>query len=170
MKNSKKAEIHQVFIYLMVIIVVGTLMLVGYKAISGLLVKSCDVQLTDFKTQLRNSLSRNSNYGVSEVKAFRVPCDYEEICFINAVLPEDPTLFNLDSINYPQIRIEAEKETGRQIFLVKKGGVVEDINFVIDGLEVQDYYFCTGEKGSNFNIKMQGISKGRVLVSDPSAT
>ena len=159
----KKAEIHQVFIYLMVIIVVGTLMLVGYKAIQSLFPKVCDVQEADFKTQLRNSLQRNSYSGASETKAFRVPCGYEKICFLNSELPGD---FDYNDITFSQIKLEAEQKTGRQIFMVK-GSIVVDINFVVDGLEVDNDFFCIDSRGSNFNLKMDGISRGKVLVSDP---
>ena len=109
-------------------------MLVGYKAIGGLIIKSCDVQEADFKTQLRNALERNSYYGASESKAFRVPCTYEKICFVNS------TGVTSDDVDIPQIKAEVTAGTGRQIFMVK-GGLVKDINFVVDGLEVQGKYF-----------------------------
>lgn len=157
----KKAEIHQVFIYLMVIIVVGTLILVGSRAIIDLLGKGCDVQISDFKLELKKAIEGMSNYGSSKQTSLKVPCSYEKLCFLNAT-----GVNTLTNIPIPQIQDEARLGTGRQLFLVK-GESVLDLNYVIDGLEVENKFFCVDAKASRFNLKITGVSRGRVMVTDP---
>jgi len=159
----KKGAVQQVFIYLMVIIVVGTLMIIGYKAIGALINKMCDVNLATFKSNLKTSLQRNSNYGSSEIKSFTAPCSYDKICFLNITGVNQNLLSE-----YPSIKSEYGARTGQQMFFIQ-GKKVIGVNLVVRGLEVKDGFFCINSTGGKFTVKMEGISRGKVLVSDPLA-
>ncbi|MCF7901077.1 hypothetical protein K9L67_02510, partial [Candidatus Woesearchaeota archaeon] len=82
----KKAQTHQVFFYIMVIIVVGAVVLIGYSAIGDILKKQCDISKITFKDDMKEKLDSNRNYGYSENKEIKVPCNVETICFLNETL------------------------------------------------------------------------------------
>lgn len=159
----RHGEVQQVFIYLMVIIVVGAIMLIGYNAIYGLIDKKCDVELATFRSDLRSDLQRNSNFGSSQSRTYNAPCDYVKICFVEQEIIRNGLGVSAGEL-YPAIYQEVSEETGRNIFLIKDG-VAEDINFAFEGLAVPNGYVCISVKGGSFEIRMKGITRGKVEVS-----
>jgi len=82
-----KGQIQQVFIYIMMIIAVGFIFLIGYKAIGGIMDKSCDASKTDFKSQLGSYLSTYKDYGSIDNKRMTTPCSYSMVCFWMQISP-----------------------------------------------------------------------------------
>lgn len=80
---NKKGQIQQLFIYIMAIIVIGFLVLFGYRMIDKLFNQKCDVEQQSFYTQLGQDLGRSTRYdSISEGKLTK-PCNYEQICFVD---------------------------------------------------------------------------------------
>ena len=168
----KKGQVQQVFIYLMVIIVVGTLLLVGYKVINGLMDRGCDVETHDFILTIKSELDANSEYGSSDKVYLKTPCDYDEICFLNASSVNaagNPDLNSIDNrillAEYPVIEEEYSAGTGMNVFLVNQGFVEPILN--VKGLDVEGSFTCIQSRGGHFEIKMEGIRRGKIFISDP---
>jgi hypothetical protein len=82
----KRGEIaSHVFVYILGILTVGLLMLVGIKAVDSLQNNQCDVRETQFVTQLASAIEKNKGWGVSRVAEFQLPCEVEEVCFVDRV-------------------------------------------------------------------------------------
>ncbi len=83
--NKKGMAIGQVFMFIVMVITFGVLMLFGYKAIAGFLEKGQQVEFVQFKNDLEAAVQRiSTDYGSVRVENFYLPPSYEEICFINA--------------------------------------------------------------------------------------
>ena len=74
----------QTFTYLMIILVIGVLIVFGFKAYGGILVKQCEGQRATFEKDLVDTIDDYSDYGSVHEQSIRTPCDATEICFADA--------------------------------------------------------------------------------------
>lgn len=155
----KKAQVQQVFTYILVILVVGTILLLGLRAILNIMNKSCEVEEASFRKDLDRLLSRYSSYGNMGYEELRVPCDYEEICFIN--------IGECENIDNTVIKQECDVGTGNNIF-VKQGQLTIPL-FAIDNLEVKteedEGILCIEPRSNRYYFKLEGIGRGTVQIS-----
>lgn len=87
----RKAQVSQVFTYIAAILVIGLLVVFGYKAIDMMLSKQCDAKRVIFEKNLLDFIDQYSDYGSVQEEFMKTPCDAKEICFANASLcPYDP--------------------------------------------------------------------------------
>lgn len=150
----------QVFIYILTIVVVGLILLLGYKAIGGLIAKGCDVEQTTFKSSLENYISKYSSFGSLHKETIKVPCDYREICFVDAE-KIGASFTYLDNII-----IESSVEAGieQNIFLEKKG-VTDPIGFMKE-VEIEDAsgIVCIENRNGNFYITFEGLGRSTKIT------
>ena len=151
----KKAQIQQVFIYLMAIIVIGAILFIGLRSIIGIGEKACEAQEVTFKQDLERAITKYSGLGSLGHESIRVPCEYEELCFIN-------TSMDCDSIDNDIIKQECELGTGYNVF-VKKGIETKSL-FAIENLIV-DGYLCINATGNRYNIRLEGLGRRQVKIS-----
>jgi len=156
----KKAQMQQMFIYIMVILVIGALILLAVQIIPKLSGQACGVEKTNFIKSLESNLNNNKNYGYRENKPVNAPCDYEEICFADiSKTPPSET----DSI----IKSEMESGTGYNVFLKNNQGTEPILR--MENLAVKDSaVICIPTKGGKFYIDMHSIGYGKVEVAQGS--
>lgn len=165
----KKAQTQQVFIYIMVILVVGGVLLFGYKSIDKLLHQSCDVDQATFQSQLRQMLEGNSGYGDKSIKPIKVPCGYEQLCFVNSSL--EGVNINALKASYPGVGQEVSAGTGNNVFLIKgqETKALYGLDYiVVPGTSSTKGFLCINEVGNNFNLILEGIGKGKVQITSNS--
>lgn len=155
---TKQAQTQQVFIYIMVILVVGAVLLLGYKSINDVMNKSCTVDQATFKNDFTQLLERNSGYGDIYKKALGVPCDVDAICFVNKTVTNPET-----KITNPLILQSYQAGATDNVFLIK--GTTLTPLLSKDNLDVKDGFFCINNTAGKFNIMLEGIGKGKVQVS-----
>jgi hypothetical protein len=83
-KKKKGQIIGQIFVYILVVIVVGGIVLVGYWAIKTLLEKSCQVEQITFKSNLEKILEKSNTFGSVKRESLATPCDYSQVCLVDA--------------------------------------------------------------------------------------
>lgn len=152
---NSKGEVQQVFIYMMVIIVVGAVILIGYTAIDGIMDKGCSVERAKFISRLQNNLDKNTAYGNTQYVRLIPPCDYEKLCFIDT---ENPPSTTGNSI----MDLEISQGTGNNIFLVRTD-TVEPI-LAVPKLSVHNKYYCAEKTGNGWEVTMNGTGRGYVTV------
>jgi hypothetical protein len=87
----RKAQISQVFTYITAMLVIGLLIVFGYKSIDLMLGKQCDAKRVIFEKSLLEFIDEYSDYGSVHEEVMKTPCDAKEICFANATYcPNDP--------------------------------------------------------------------------------
>lgn len=95
--GKKGLGIGQVFIFIVAAITFALIMIFGYKAISGFLSSGEDVQFTQFKTDLENSVKGiYTEYGSVRIEKFNLPLKYEQICFVDMDADFDESLCDID--------------------------------------------------------------------------
>jgi hypothetical protein len=161
-KRNKRAQTQQVFIYILAILIVGAVLLFGYKSINKIMHQSCDVDQATFKTQLKQTIEQSNNYGDSARKTIKAPCEYDRLCFINKTADVN------ELSKYPSIKQEYAAGTGNNIFLVsssKTMALYEVDSVVVDGSPQKSGVLCLNSTGGLFYIKLDGIGKGKVSIS-----
>lgn len=155
----KRGQTQQVFIYLMVIIVVGAVLLIGYRSVDNILDRSCDVDISSFRSSLSSDLSQNTRTGRVASNDYRVPCAYTTLCFIGQGANEDGD-------DYPAaLKADISAETGNNVFLLE-GELVRE-SFSMETLTIDETdsgVLCVEAENNRFNARFEG-SAGTVKVS-----
>ena len=112
----KKAEVQQVFTYIIVLLVVGAVLLLGVRSIINIFNKACDVDEAAFKQDIERIIRDSSRIGNLRYETLSVPCEYDKLCFITSTNPE---CADIDVDEHPLIRAECDLNTGNNIFLIK---------------------------------------------------
>ena len=148
-----KGQVQQVFIYMMIIIVVGGIMLMGYRSIDNILGTSCSVEISNFKSSLTSDLDRNTRHGNVQNVEYRVPCSYDTVCFATHESGDH-------GIKSEIMNAELDAGTGQNIFFFE-GDVLRD-TASYDNL-ASELHECFEETGGRFRFTLQGVA-GRVNV------
>ncbi len=153
----KKAEAQQVFIYIMAILIVGAILLIGVRSIMNIFDRACEVDETAFKRDIEDLLNRYSRYGSIGYETLRVPCNYDDLIFINTD--------NCDDINqddYPIIRNECEAQTGNNVF-IQQGQTTLPL-FSINNMRAKNNIEVIEPRGGRYYLRLEGIGQARVMV------
>ncbi|MBN2420801.1 hypothetical protein JXB27_00820 [Candidatus Woesearchaeota archaeon] len=97
----KKAEItSQIFIYIMVLIVGGGILLFGYKAIAHFTSTADETMMIKFTNDFKNDI-KTLSYGQQKSETYYVPSFVKQICFKGRSLPADEAQsYVQDEISY----------------------------------------------------------------------
>lgn len=147
----KKAQTQQVFIYMMVIVVVGALLIIGVRSIINIMGSGCEVELSRFQTQLQNDFQRNNRFGFVQILSLRAPCDYSEICF--------------GGTNNANPVINASMAANAENIFLKRGNNVEPLLIMESLNPVQGPELCVNVSARRFEFRIEGVSRGQVNVS-----
>lgn len=157
----RKAQTQQVFIYLMVIIVVGAVLLIGYRSVDNILDRSCEVDISSFRGSLSSDLDQNTRTGRVASQEYRVPCSYSTLCFVGEGASES----SLSNSNIPNSIIpDIEAETGNNIFLLEGDIVRESFSMQELIVENDDSVLCLEAQNNRFFTRFEG-SAGSIIVS-----
>ncbi|MFT4261175.1 MAG: hypothetical protein ACMXX9_01960 [Candidatus Woesearchaeota archaeon] len=151
---TKKAQTQQVFIYIMVIIVVGAMLIIGFRSVSNIMGQGCQVEYERFKTQLGSDIERNTRFGFVQEINLRAPCNYDQICF------GGPPGENPDPVIDASMTAEAEN-----VFL-RQGRFMEPL-FQNPSIERPPEQLCINSTAGRFVFRLEGIGQGKVSVSLP---
>lgn len=161
---SKRGQTHQVFFYIMVIIVVGAVILIGYSSIAEMLNKQCEIAKITLEDDLEEQIAENRNYGFSSDKELKAPCNAEKICFLN-----ETTTNNQQEVMENKIIATAAKEkTGDNIFLIsgdKTEPLLQAQKIRVNSEDASNGLLCIESKNNRFPIKLESIGYGYVKIS-----
>jgi len=155
----RKAQISQVFVYILAIIVFSLVLLFGYKSIKGLISQSEKVDYIHFKTKLESTIKR-VDYGDIIIEEFTIPKGYNDVCFIdlkrsgntNNVIIDDSWTNGVDA----------------NVFLVASQNDVDSFYTDKDKLSVPaPNYVCIPVTQGRIKVNFEGIGK-EVQVSIPT--
>ncbi len=115
--NIRGQIIGQVFIYIMVGLVIGVIILIGYKAITGITAKSCQVEQLGFQTDIEAFIAKYNSYGSVTKKTMTAPCNYETICFVSVDADTAPGKFKCGNVI---IQSSYDPKAKQNIYVVSK--------------------------------------------------
>lgn len=113
----RKAQINQVFVWLIIALVIGATALFGVRSIGGLLEDKCSIDLIKFEEDLRDRTMLNNDFGSVHQEIFSAPCDYSFVCFVDARAIEDAQATNNPGASYLDEEVLAEQPESLQPFI-----------------------------------------------------
>ncbi|MAE13498.1 hypothetical protein CMO92_02955 [Candidatus Woesearchaeota archaeon] len=153
---KRKAQMQHVFIYIMVMVVVGGILLVGYGFVKDLLSKGCEAELFSFKTDLQKMTNTYNSHGSMNIESLNLPCEYTELCFV------DRDSIGSRGFNSPHSYIETSVQSGVDMNIFLVGPSVEPLLFAQKvKLENMESDLCFKAKTGIVKVKFEG--KGRTI-------
>ena len=159
----RKGAVQQVFIYMMVIVIAGAVLLIGYSSIESLIERSCEVEKTNFLSRLERAFTGHERVGSSSIVELSAPCDYDLLCFVNFTASADNVDLQ-DEAMEQVIRDNLAAGTGMNVFI----GDSRSAEAILSkgGLEVENSaVICINSTRGIFEFRLTGIGRGRTLVS-----
>ena len=168
--RSKKAQFQHVFTFILMILISGVVLIMGYTFINQLLGQSCSVEKLDLKNVLESDLKRYASYGSYHEPDYLVPCGAERICFIDTKafkddnddgVYEDNDGYAGDGGGYNAIIGELKSPTPNSVFLIYDDSV-EPLQLFSTRISVDGDVLCVNATSGRFRIGMSG--QGRMVV------
>ena len=168
MRRSKKAQIiGQVFVFVLAAILFSLILLYGYKVIVGFGERSKQVALIELETNLEGIVKSISiDYGSVKIKEFRIPSDFNAICFVDmdytgnladTLGVEHPIIYNTVKSN-----IGAGDKGTQNVFLIPLSDTplkIGDIAIEQDSnnLRYDDGYLCIDIVKGRIKLRLEGL-------------
>jgi hypothetical protein len=157
----------QLFMYILGIIVVGLLLLVGFKAVQTLEHNQCKVRETQFVTQLASAMEKNKGWGLSRIQDFELPCDTDAVCFVSreaADLAGTAAVAQMlanQANDYPLIVASIQNGEKTNVFLKKSDGYIQVPRFAVPAPIIkQGSQHINCITGSPLQIQFEGLGDG----------
>lgn len=151
----KQAQIQQAFIYILAVIVIGFIVLMGFKYINFFTDKKCDVEFVDFKVKLDKHITKHSALGEYLKEDLKAPCQSKSVCFVDARAIKSRAVQD-PSNQHPIISQSASRGVEQNIFLISDKTEPIGYNPAI-ALENPDKIFCLNRVNGNFYLAFRGM-------------
>ncbi len=173
----KRSQIQsQLFIYILTIIVIGTIFLFGFKWISNLMETKEEIDITKFRIDLENKFRNiRDKYDTWQGFEFLVPEGIDRVCFVILEYKEkyevkNPGLCDPDSEDYDFFMCDAWKDSTQNVLIDPMDALDEPIevgtvSFSTDSDAYQKGYKCFDVQDSYFSLTLTGKGDS-VLITD----
>lgn len=175
--QSKRGQVTKVFFYVIMVLIVGLVLLLGYRGIGALLETGEETGLIEFKGDIKSAIKKGASYGRISTYDFNTGSDYERLCFIDrgafagaGSLPVDdaPPLV-ADAVK--TTRINNEPQDDNNVFLLR-GDEIQPI--LTDPIELdpqgggagQTAFKCFNLSSGRISIKMRGQGDATEIIEE----
>jgi len=169
LKSNAKAQISQVFTYIIIILVVGLIVVFGVRGIIKIMNANCEHQDVLFNKTLMSFIDEYSDRGMVQEESIKAPCDAEEICFADSeYCPRASSTLTLDAIPASENLIrDAVGSCTANVFV--KGKFTIPIGFskkisVNKGIPA-DSFQCISVKGGSVKLVFSGLGRQTQIES-----
>ncbi len=160
--SSKRGQAEHAFLYILTIVVVGLIILFGYKAIVNLLDVGSTAQKVRFQKDFQNAVSQGKSYGRITTHTFAVGDEYTHVCLIDADAIDQAGSLAGSNVDNWLIKDSVESGAPENAFLVEDGGTIEP--YIVEALEVVGGGLCVPVASGKADIRFEGLGD-RVKVS-----
>ncbi|MBW3020382.1 hypothetical protein KY334_03720 [Candidatus Woesearchaeota archaeon] len=164
----KKGQTQLIFVFILAAVIIGLIMLLGYKGIKGITNNAKQAQIEDFVNDLSNDItSLERSRGSSKTKSYSVPTSLLKICFVQSCSVRDGSCTGAGGLNMEGAPTAITSMLEDNLFLLSSSQVVEKSSKLgsLENIEINDEgkdYFCIDNTG-RIQIKMEGTGKGVIL-------
>jgi hypothetical protein len=172
----KKAQVNQVFTFIIMILLIGLVVFVGFKGISSIFSKNCQNQDIEFEKSFEKYLSSYSDKGLLRKESLTAPCETSHVCVLDFSCTDTELSAAISNSNYDFITSN-EKSTvldeeivdkANNIFVKKEHlvptGYSDELR-INDPLE-QACFACFEVKNTRLEITFEG--QGRTTAISQS--
>ncbi len=171
--NSQKAQLQQIFIYISAILVIGFIVLFGYRMIGKVLDQKCSVEEQDFMLSIASYVDQNIRYGSVDEAVLTTPCDYNVLCFVDASVIGTATwtapAINLDGVvNTAIIQANVQDNISYNVYLYQSKGLGYTYPVAYDErvhISDQSGMLCMKPIAGSFRFMVEGQGKNGVMLS-----
>ncbi len=153
---DKAQNVGQIFIYVLTVVIVGLILLIGYKAISGSRERINQITVLDFQKSMEASITTITNqYGTVKKKTFTLPAGYKEVCFMENY--QFNTALNYQQLlqAYPLIYDSLQNgQPTKNIFLIRSEGPGE--SYDLGRISVSSAFTCFEIRQNMFTVTLEG--------------
>jgi hypothetical protein len=177
----RRGQFQHVFTFLMLMIIAGIVLLLGYRFLTGILGDACEVEHVAFSEKIQDALTDYASYGSFHTPALAAPCNAQMICFIDArnfKLDEGVYIQNTDiaydpapTITYRRTIDEEVRNpsfpTPHNIFLIQEDDTARYLDIFAEKVFLDDptQPLCVEARSGKFRLGFEG--RGRtVLISN----
>jgi len=159
----RKAQIQQVFLYLLAAILIGVIALFGYKSINNIMKHGCEAEKIRFLQQLQEIGENNHQYGIKKVIKITPPCNYEWLCIINNT--NTRVAEELEGNPPGTLKTAWENNVAQNIFISKGGETPQQLEAIgiSEYLATPKGYVCIKAKGGLFELNIEGNGKYAII-------
>ena len=163
MRNKKSQIQSQVFVYVLALVIMGMILLYGYKSISTMREKGEQIDLLTFKTDLADEISKmSSDYGSARIITLKSPAGFSEVCFID--LEKNPSE---DIRTTHPLVYESWIDDTANVFLIKD--LAEEFQLIEENnkplIQIKNPgYVCIQVINNRVSLRLEGIG-GKSLLS-----
>jgi hypothetical protein len=159
----KRGQIQsQIFVYILVLVVVGAVALIGFSAITGITNHLKLIEMEQFKKTMSEDVADCSDYGEVCVKSYNLPSGAIAMCFFD----NDP-LLSSNTPKYQSPLIE-DSSDAYNVFIIKKKAPIKVKNFEafnIDKLNLEgSKYVCIDASSGDLDVTFEGLGKEGALL------
>lgn len=171
---NSKAQINQIFVWIIVALVIGATALIGVRSIGGLLEDKCSIDKIRFKDVSGSAISLNNDFGSVNQEIISMPCDYTMACFVDArfienkeSLKEDDALEKLKPF-FSIISSSVEDGVEENVFLFNQkevipAGYVPQIRLAKGNELPEKGFICFESRGGRITMILEGLGRNTLL-------
>ena len=150
----------RILVYVIITVVAVFILYLGYSIINSVVQEGDQVVLIQFKTKLgADTEAFSSDIGSVEINKYKLPSNYDEICFVD-LEDIDPSFLS----DYPLIRDSVESGVEKNIFLI---GAKGQESFYVEDFQLYfPNFFCLDAKGKIVELKMTNRF-GSIIIKAP---
>lgn|GEM_PF-1339917 len=173
---SKKSQLQIVFAFILMTLIAGLVIVMGYKFISKWSSGINDVELLEFGKTLDNYVNKYNTFGDYNPEKIMAPNKVQAVCFISAEAFESGGLTSrdiksnnyqsvnpilLDAVNHP------ESQPSNVYVIDQDKNVLPLNNLFLKKLSLKDKdIVCVEAKGGYFHLGFNGLGKTTQIVDE----
>ncbi len=165
----RRAQINQVFIFIMALLIIGVIVLVFSKSLLGILGDKCVADSVRFKENVIRSVALNNDYGSVHNMELFTPCDYHTLCLVDSRAIGSP----LEGVFPGETIIKDSVEDGvlTNVFLIKGENEVRPVAYISQlhlytAEETPVLVLCNVTKGGKFKLITRGEGRTTLVSFD----
>lgn len=168
-KRKNKAQVQtQVFIYILTLVIVGMIVIFGYKAIASIKKDAERAEIVNLQRDLTSTINTmRSSYGSVKIKEFVLPGELKIFCVVDFTETAETVGGGAIPV-YSLVQDAWSSNTANLFFLSESGQFepfkVEDV--VVDSGTSTINHFCITSKTGKIRIKLEGLGDS-TRISQP---
>lgn len=153
-----RAQISQVFIYVITLLIVALVLFYGYRAISIFKEKADQVSFLQMKNDMENAVKSVSvDFGTVKTREIPLPQNINEVCIVST----HPGLPQLSGTPYPLIEDSVNSGVSKSVFLIGDRNVKE--SFYVEKVYVDGGIVCIPSISNKLVLKMEGRGNHAII-------
>lgn len=168
-KNKKSQVQTEVFIYILTLVIVGMIVVFGYKAIAGIRQDAERAEIVNIERDLANTIkTMKSSYGSIKTKEFVLPGELKTFCAVDLAKGSQTITIGTITSTPPVYGLvtDAWGDGTANLFLLADTGQFEPFmaeDLVVTGESSTENYLCISSKTGKIRIKLEGKGDYTVL-------